>query len=51
MMNLSETERAALMLRHFEGHSIKEIANILESDHKRLQTGRISRGEKKCASN
>jgi len=30
MMNLSETERAALMLRHFEGHSIKEIANILD---------------------
>ena len=29
MMNLSETERTALMLRHFEGHSIKEIANIL----------------------
>ena len=30
MMNLSETERAALMLRHFEGHSIKEIARILD---------------------
>jgi len=29
MMNLSETERAALMLRHFEGHSIKEISQIL----------------------
>jgi RNA polymerase sigma-70 factor (ECF subfamily) len=29
MMKLSETERAALMLRHFEGHSIKEIARIL----------------------
>ena len=29
MMNLSDTERAALMLRHFEGHSIKEIAQIL----------------------
>ena len=29
MMNLSETERTVLMLRHFEGHSIKEIANIL----------------------
>ena len=27
---LSETERAALMLRHFEGHSIKEIAEMLE---------------------
>ncbi|MDH3787203.1 MAG: RNA polymerase sigma factor [Xanthomonadales bacterium] len=30
MMNLSDTERAALMLRHFEGHSIKEIAQILD---------------------
>jgi RNA polymerase sigma-70 factor (ECF subfamily) len=30
MMNLSETERAALMLRHFEGHSIQEVASILE---------------------
>ena len=30
MMNLSETERAALKLRHFEGHSIKEIARILD---------------------
>jgi RNA polymerase sigma-70 factor (ECF subfamily) len=30
MMNLSETERAVLLLRHFEGHSIKEIANILD---------------------
>lgn len=30
MMNLSETERTALMLRHFEGHSIKEIAQILD---------------------
>jgi len=29
MMNLSDTERAALMLRHFEGHSIAEIAQIL----------------------
>jgi len=30
MMNLSDTERSALMLRHFEGHSINEIANILD---------------------
>jgi len=30
MLNLSETERSALMLRHFEGHSIKEIATILD---------------------
>lgn len=30
MLNLSETERIALMLRHFEGHSIKEIAQILD---------------------
>ena len=30
MMDLSETERSALLLRHFEGHSIKEIADILE---------------------
>jgi RNA polymerase sigma-70 factor (ECF subfamily) len=30
MMNLSETERSALMLKHFEGHSIKEIAQILD---------------------
>ena len=30
MMNLREIERSALMLRHFEGHSIKEIAQILD---------------------
>jgi RNA polymerase sigma-70 factor (ECF subfamily) len=30
MMNLSDMERAALMLRHFEGHSIQEIAQILD---------------------
>jgi RNA polymerase sigma-70 factor (ECF subfamily) len=30
MMKLSETERSALMLRHFEGHSIAEIAQILD---------------------
>lgn len=30
MMDLSETERSALLLRHFEGHSIREIADILE---------------------
>ena len=30
MMQLSERERAALMLRHFEGHSIKEIARMLD---------------------
>jgi len=30
MRNLSDTERAALMLRHFEGHSIQEIAQILD---------------------
>ena len=30
MMDLSEIERSALMLKHFEGHSINEIAQILE---------------------
>jgi len=30
MKQLSEKERAALMLRHFEGHSIKEIAQMLD---------------------
>ena len=30
MMKLSETERSALLLRHYEGHSIKEISQILE---------------------
>lgn len=30
MMKLSEKERAALMLRHHEGHSIKEIAQMLD---------------------
>lgn len=30
MQQLSDTERAALLLRHYEGHSIKEIAQILE---------------------
>ena len=29
LMKLSEMERAALMLRHFEGHSIDEIASTL----------------------
>jgi RNA polymerase sigma-70 factor (ECF subfamily) len=29
LMKLSEMERAALMLRHFEGHSIDEIADTL----------------------
>jgi RNA polymerase sigma-70 factor (ECF subfamily) len=29
LMNLSDTERSALLLRHFEGHSINEIAQIL----------------------
>ena len=30
MQKLSDTERAALMLRHYEGHSIREIAQMLE---------------------
>jgi RNA polymerase sigma-70 factor (ECF subfamily) len=30
MQKLSDIERAALMLRHYEGHSIKEISQILE---------------------
>jgi len=30
MMNLSDIERSALLLRHYEGHSIQEIAQILE---------------------
>ena len=30
MQRLSDTERAALLLRHYEGHSIKEIAQILD---------------------
>jgi RNA polymerase sigma-70 factor (ECF subfamily) len=30
MLNLSDTERTALTLRHFEGHSINEIAQILD---------------------
>jgi RNA polymerase sigma-70 factor (ECF subfamily) len=30
MNQLSDTERAALMLRHYEGHSIAEIAEMLE---------------------
>ena len=30
MQTLSDTERAALLLRHYEGHSIKEIAQILD---------------------
>jgi RNA polymerase sigma-70 factor (ECF subfamily) len=30
MMDLSEVERSALLLKHFEGHSINEIAQILE---------------------
>ena len=30
MMDLSEIERSALLLKHFEGHSINEISQILE---------------------
>ena len=30
MMKLSDTERSALLLRHYEGHSIKEISQMLE---------------------
>jgi RNA polymerase sigma-70 factor (ECF subfamily) len=30
MMNLSESERTALLLKHYEGHSIKEIAQIMD---------------------
>jgi RNA polymerase sigma-70 factor (ECF subfamily) len=30
MRQLTDTERAALLLRHYEGHSIKEIADMLE---------------------
>ena len=30
MQQLTEMERTALTLRHFEGHSIKEICEILE---------------------
>ena len=30
MMDLSEIERSALLLKHFEGHSINEVAQILE---------------------
>jgi RNA polymerase sigma-70 factor (ECF subfamily) len=30
MMDLSDIERSALLLKHFEGHSIKEISQILE---------------------
>ena len=30
MKRLSDTERTALMLRHFEGHSIQEISNIMD---------------------
>lgn len=30
LQKLTEVERAALMLRHYEGHSIREIAQMLE---------------------
>lgn len=30
MMNLSEKERTALLLKHYEGHSIEEVARIME---------------------
>jgi RNA polymerase sigma-70 factor (ECF subfamily) len=30
MQGLSEVERSALLLKHYEGHSINEIADILE---------------------
>ena len=31
MMNLSESERTALVLKHYEGHSIQEVARIMET--------------------
>ena len=30
MMDLSEAERTALLLKHYEGHSIQEVARIME---------------------
>ena len=30
MMDLSDSERTALLLKHYEGHSIKEIAQIMD---------------------
>ena len=30
MMDLSESERTALLLKHYEGHSINEVARIME---------------------
>jgi len=30
MMDLTESERTALLLKHYEGHSIQEIAHIME---------------------
>jgi RNA polymerase sigma-70 factor (ECF subfamily) len=31
MMKLSEAERTALLLKHYEGHSIQEVARIMET--------------------
>jgi RNA polymerase sigma-70 factor (ECF subfamily) len=31
MMKLSESERTALVLKHYEGHSIQEVARIMET--------------------
>jgi len=31
LMDLTESERTALMLKHFEGHSIEEIARIMDT--------------------
>jgi RNA polymerase sigma-70 factor (ECF subfamily) len=31
MMGLSEAERTALLLKHYEGHSIEEVARIMET--------------------
>jgi len=30
MLNLSEAERTALLLKHYEGHSIEEVARIMD---------------------
>jgi RNA polymerase sigma-70 factor (ECF subfamily) len=30
-MDLSEAERTALLLKHYEGHSIEEVARIMET--------------------
>ena len=49
MAALSQMERAAFVLRHFEGQSIEEISRALGPEDERGETQHLSRGEQDAA--